>query len=664
MKKKILVVDNHPVIIEFMTRLLTKEGHQVLTALDGLTALDILKSFTPDAVFIDLIMPNIDGRKLCQVIRGIPRLRDAYLIILSAVALEEEIHFSALGADACVAKGPLNKMGQSVLEALEQADRKREKPATGKILGAEGIYSRQITKELLSVKKHYETILNTLAEGILEITPEGRVVYANPTAVELSGVTEDNLLASHVADLFSGEDRAKFREILDQVLSTSRVLAEETPLKLDARQVLVKILPVREGDQKTLIIVIDDVSDRKRMETQLQQAQKMEAIGTLAGGIAHDFNNLLMVVQGNISLMLFDMEQSHPHFDRLKNIEKQVQSGSRLTSQLLGYARKGRYEVRPLDFNQLLSDTAETFGRTRKDIVIHSNLGADLLPIEADAGQIEQVLMNLFVNASDAMPAGGDLYLGTANTESDFMRDKLYSPKSGHYVMLTVTDTGVGMDTKTMERIFEPFFTTKEMGRGTGLGLASVYGIVKGHGGFIDVESEKGKGTTFKIYLPASRKKVTKTAEIVEPIRRGRETVLLVDDEEMMLEVGRDLLRAMGYQVLTANSGTAAVEIYQERKDGIDLVLLDLVMPQMGGSEAFDRLKKINPEVKVLLLSGYSIDGEASKVIDRGCSGFIQKPFNMEQLSRSIKSVAAGRRAPQLRAVGGEQKKQARGEKA
>ena len=208
--------------------------------------------------------------------------------------------------------------------------------------------------------------------------------------------------------------------------------------------------------------------------------------------------------------MLLDINSSHPHYERLKSIEKQVQSGSKLTSLLLGYARKGKYEVKPVDLNQLVGETSETFGRTRKEITIRRELDENLFAVEVDPGQIEQVLLNLFVNAGDAMPEGGDLILKTKNTTHNDMKGELYDPKPGDYVQLTVTDTGIGMDTETMERIFDPFFTTKEMGRGTGLGLASAYGIMKDHGGCIDVESTKGQGTTFSIYLPASGKKVQK----------------------------------------------------------------------------------------------------------------------------------------------------------
>ena len=385
---------------------------------------------------------------------------------------------------------------------------------------------------------------------------------------------------------------------------------------------------------------LKDVTDSKRLEARLQQAQKLEAIGTLAGGIAHDFNNLLMGIQGNASLMLMGMESTHPHYKRLKKIEKQVESGATLTSRLLGYARKGRYDIRPINLNELVEDASETVGRTKKDITIHLELAADLSAIEADAGQIEQVLLNLFVNAGDAMPSGGDIVLKTKNVTHKDIKGKVFGPRPGNYVLLTVTDTGIGMDKDTMERVFDPFFTTKKMGHGTGLGLASTYGIVKGHGGYIEIDSKENQGTTFSIYLPASGKHVQGALKpSVDQPMKGTETVLLVDDEEGVVEVGRDLLSAMGYRVLSARDGKEAVELYRERHDDIDIVLLDMVMPKMGGSEAYDLMKEIDPDVKVLLSSGYSLDGTASEILERGCDSFIQKPFNAKDLSGRIRDV-------------------------
>ena len=341
----------------------------------------------------------------------------------------------------------------------------------------------------------------------------------------------------------------------------------------------------------------------------------MEAIGTLAGGIAHDFNNLLTGIQGNVSLMLMDINFTHPYFKRLRNIEKQVQRGAKLTSHLLGYARKGKYEIKPIDLNQLLERTCETFGRTRKQIAIHRELSGHLFTIEADSGQMEQVLFNLFINAADAMPRGGDLFLKTVNVTNENMRGKLYEPEPGDYVLLTVTDTGAGMDKDTIGRIFDPFFTTKEIGQGTGLGLASAYGIIKGHGGYIDVESKKGHGTTFLIYLPASEKEAQKVVKTAEKDIGGKETILLVDDEAFILEVSRDMLEAKGYRVLLAGDGKEGIAVYKKNRDEIDIVILDMVMPYMGGGEIYDRLKEINPDIKVLLASGFSIGGEATEIL-------------------------------------------------
>jgi CheY-like chemotaxis protein len=279
------------------------------------------------------------------------------------------------------------------------------------------------------------------------------------------------------------------------------------------------------------------------------------------------------------------------------------------------------------------------FGRTKKEITIHKNLPQELWPVEVDRGQIEQVLINLYVNALQAMPSGGSLYLETKNVILDENYVKPLNAKPGNYVKISVTDTGVGMDEKTRKRIFEPFFTTKEMGRGTGLGLATVYGIVTGHGGFINVYSQKGHGATFNIYLPASEKKVEKEKKSLGQLLKGKETILLVDDEEVVINVSRMILEALGYKVLLARSGPEAIEVYKAKKEEVDLAILDLIMPGMGGENTIDILKTINPELKVILSSGYSLNGQATRIMERGCQGFIQKPFGARELSQKVREV-------------------------
>ncbi len=382
------------------------------------------------------------------------------------------------------------------------------------------------------------------------------------------------------------------------------------------------------------------MNDTTFIEAQMRQAQKMEAIGTLAGGVAHDFNNILMGIQGHISLMLIQISESHPFYQRLKNVEKLIENGSILTSQLLGFAQKGRYEVKPVDLTAIIKETAETIARERQGLHFSFDFSRNLSSIEADTGQIEQIFMNLFVNAADAMPLGGKIVIRAENTVIQTMMGFPFPIKPGRYILLTITDTGIGMDDATRERIFEPFFTTKEMGRGTGLGLASVYGIVKGHEGYIDVQSRPGMGTTFHIFFPISRQPVaTKKKTAVKQIMEGSETVLFVDDEDEIISVSKALLEVMGYQVLTARNGYEALEIYLKHKNEIDIVILDMIMPGMNGAEVYERLKRINADVRIVLLSAYSRDREATTILANRCDGFIQKPFKIHDLSRSIRQA-------------------------
>jgi PAS domain S-box-containing protein len=508
----------------------------------------------------------------------------------------------------------------------------------------ERIAERKRAEEALrESEERYRSVLEASPDPVVAYDMEGKVIYVDPAFTQVFGWISEELLGRKI-DYVPEDNWPETQMMIDMVLAGENFSGIESRRYTKQGNIVdvtisAAIYPDRDGNPAGSIHVLRDITERKRLEAQLQYAQKIEAVGTLAGGVAHDFNNLLMGIQGNVSLMLMDMDSAHPDYERLKNIEKQIQSGARLTSHLLGYARKGKYEVKPLDLNQLVEETSDTFGRTKKEITIHQEPAEDLFPVEADPGQIEQVLLNLFVNASDAMPGGGKLILKTMNITHKDMKGKLYEPKPGNYVLLTVTDTGIGMYKKTMERIFDPFFTTKEMGRGTGLGLASAYGIIKAHGGYIDVDSRRGHGTTFSIYLPATEKEVQRVVRTAERVAKGTGKVLLVDDEEVVLEVGQELLEATGYTVLTAKDGKEAIKVYRKNRDNIDIVVLDMVMPNMGGGEAYDRMKEMNPNVKVLLSSGFSIDGEASEILERGCSGFIQKPFTMKELSGEIGKI-------------------------
>jgi signal transduction histidine kinase len=384
---------------------------------------------------------------------------------------------------------------------------------------------------------------------------------------------------------------------------------------------------------------VRDITEHRKLEEQLARAERMDSIGRLAGGVAHDFNNLLMGIQGRASLMLMDTGSEHPFNEHLDAIQSYVSNASQLTSQLLGFGRGGKYEVRPTDLNQLIHDNLVMFGRTKKEIRIHRVFEDTLWTVEVDQGQFNQVFLNLFVNAWEAMPDGGELTVSTENVAHQKSVAELHGLPAGSFIRVRVRDTGIGIDKESQSRIFDPFYTTKGVGKGTGLGLASAYGIVKNHKGIITVDSQVGEGTAFTIYLPASFKQVKTDQGSSATVVNGFETVLLVDDEEMIVDVGSRLLNKLGYKVLTATSGPEALEIYADRQSEIGCVILDMVMPDQHGGETYDKLKQVNNNIKVLLSSGYSQDGQAAEILKRGCSGFIQKPFTIEALSGKIRTV-------------------------
>jgi len=625
--KKILLVDNDRFILEVIKDLLTKEGHQVATAEDGLSALDVLEVFTPDVIFVDMVMPNIDGKRLCKILRKMEDLKETYIVSLSATAMEDVGGIEALGVNASIAKGPLGQMAKEILGVLGPISDISSRLVAEKTLGSEAMRQRGITRELLSGMKHFEVILEQMDEGIFDIASDGRIVYANRGASFLTDLPEEDMLGRHFPDLFAKDDRLRIRQFLEAGRKRAKRVPEEDPLTLNGYQVTMDVQPIPGYDGKVIVILnnvtdqkraemalkkseeryrllfenandgifvlqggvikfpnrravemfdlgpgdpaaipfldrvhpderdavsegierslagekcpdsysfrilhrsyeelwvemnavpirweegpavlsfVRDITEKRRLETHFQQSQRMASIGTLAGGIAHEFNNLLMVIQANASLLLYGKDPGSSECERLRNIEMYVQKGAEMTRHLLAFAREGRHRPEPTDLNELLRQTEELFARTKKGIFLHAVYQEDIAMVEVDPMQIEQVLMSLYINACQAMPDGGELFLETKNTQlaSEFVRP--YGIQSGRYVKISIRDTGAGMDAKTRERIFDPFFTTKTVGQGVGLGLAAAYGIVRNHGGFMDVSSEDGKGSTFNIYLPAS----------------------------------------------------------------------------------------------------------------------------------------------------------------
>ncbi len=531
-----------------------------------------------------------------------------------------------------------------VVELRDMSERKKAEEA----LKRSRVRYRQLYKEAHRAEELYQSLLNSSADAMLLLDTGFNVQYVNPAFTKIFGWSHSEMSVNrflYIPKLL----KQPFDKLMIKVLEQDHPIHgfETQRYTQDGRLLDVSISASRyldhAGDAAGILLILRDISDAKRYQWHMEQAQKMESLGTLAGGVAHDFNNLLMGMQGRLSILMMNKDDNDPENKHLKEIEDYIIRAADLTRQMLGISRSGKYEVKPTDINELIKTQNRMFGRTRKEITIHEEFDETLLSAEVDQRQIDQVLLNIYVNASHAMPQGGDLYVKTCNEMLDKKMTASHNAEPGEYIKLSITDTGIGMEKSILKRIFEPFFSTKQRGRGTGLGLASAYGIIKNHDGFMTVYSEKRKGTTFNIYLPASIKDAEQEEIIHTEILEGAGTILLVDDEEMILSVAEEMIQALGYQVLVAKDGRSAIDTYRAKNSQIDLVILDLIMPGLGGGETFDQMKAINPDVKVLLSSGYSINGQASSIIKRGCQGFIQKPFGIQELSQKISKTIASK---------------------
>ena len=607
---------------------------------------DILYTIDNNAV-VTYVSPNISqlsgyqpgeviGRKFIEFVHpdDLPGRREQFLKILSGVEEATEYRF-------------LTKSG-----AVKWA-RTSARPIinNGEVVGAQGILvditdRKDIEDALRRSEEKYRILIQHAKDAIFVI--QGNYIrFMNPSASEILGYTCDSIADRPFWEFVHPDDR---QWLMDRYALRMRgeSLSDRTSFRIlsrhdGVRDVDLNVVSISWEGRPAVLNFLRDVTLQKMMEAQLRNAQKMEALGTLAGGIAHNFNNLLMGIHGNASLCLHSLEPWMSASKYIEKIVKLVNSGSKLTCQLLDYARGGRREVECVDVNALVREVSETFMAAKKQIEVRHSLCEEIPCIKADQSQIDQVLLNLLLNAADAMPDGGEVVIETTCLTGRQARAKAELFKDKQYVLLKVSDHGAGIPKKIRERIFEPFFTTKWVGQGTGLGLSTAYGIVKNHEGDICVESEVNQGSCFFVYLPAWVEGSAEAVPAAVPETvAARGTILLVEDEPTVADASSKLLEHFGFKVFTARDGATAMKIFEENWPSIDIVVLDLILPQMSGQVLYYKFREIDPQVRVLISSGYGLAGQAEELLANGCVGFVQKPYDINHLSARIMEILSG----------------------
>jgi len=642
--KNILIVDNHAVLLKYASALLEKKGHRVRTAADGLEALDLLQTVSPDIIFIDLIMPNLSGEKLCEIIRSRPHLQGAFLVILSAAAIEDAPRIAGYGADTCIAKGPFNKMRRHILHVVEQVERGCEHELLGRIFGMDDMPGRNITRELLAAKRHRETTLANISEGLMELDRDSRVVYANPAAAAVFGRSEAELLLQDFFAVFGAENTPALEQLKKKAVDTGRVVNIDSPLAWEGKRIELKMIPVDAAHHHPILVVISDVTRQKMLEAQLQRAQKMEALGTLAGGVAHDLNNILSGIVGYPDLILMQLPDDSPLRKPIKAIQESGKKAAAIVQDLLTLARRGVATREVVNLNRLVDQYLKSpefqalcayhHGR----VALDTDLDRRLLNVNGSAVQLTKAVMNLVSNAAEAMADGGRIRIATRNCYIDKPVNGYDSVREGEYVVLSVADTGIGISKQDIDKIFEPFYTKKVMGRsGTGLGMAVVWGAVKDQKGYIDIESAVGEGTTVRLYLPVSRAKTTSEEARVrmQDYMGNGESILVVDDVKEQREIASTMLATLGYNVDTVPSGEAAVAY--ARRNAVDLVVLDMIMdPGINGRETYEKIIAVRPGQKAVIASGFSETEEVKAAQQMGAGCYIKKPYTLDNIGMAI----------------------------
>jgi signal transduction histidine kinase/DNA-binding NarL/FixJ family response regulator len=637
-----LVVDNSPVIRKIVSYVLEAEGCIVQIAEDGLEALDCISQHRPDVIFTDLIMPKIDGEKLCYIIRNTKELEDLFLVVLSGVAMEDDDNTLRIGADVCIAKGPAATMTIHIKAALEKFRTNQRKGCS--IEGMEGLYSREVTRELLVIRNHQELVLAKMSEGVVELNHAGRIVMANSAAVELLALPQAQVLGRSLAQLVSRSAGERMEDWLAQLAAPDclqpLLFTYEDPVQLEDRQVICNLVPMAEDDTFFIVGILQDVSRRKaleqrqrQLEKELQRIQKLDAMSLMASGIAHDFNNLLTIINGNVEMARYicrDDKVSSLLSETAKALDLTVQLIRQFTTFSNTYLpQKSQVRLRSLIDDVLQQDLAGT------SISSHLSIGEEELAINLDPALVRQVFTNLSRNAVDAMRGAGRIDVTMDRVDGTEEAAKTGQPiASGDFVRIAFQDSGPGIDLRHLDQVFDPYFSTKQKGaqKGMGLGLTIVHSIVKKHGGFVWIDSPSDGGCRVYLYFPVSEG-IVSDPRFIAGKGHGRQ-VLVMDDEEMMRLINKKMFEHYGCEVTLAINGEEAVALYQEKLesgDGFDLVLLDLwVNDGMGGLEAARRITALDPEATMVAISGDSGSEPMLRYAEYDFVAALAKPFSID----------------------------------
>jgi two-component system, cell cycle sensor histidine kinase and response regulator CckA len=637
----ILLVEDQTGTVKLVARQLQRFGYDVVSVSTGEAAVDVgIHDESIDLILMDILLgEGIDGTEAAKQIlasRNIP------IVFLSSHTERETVEkVRGITRYGYVLKNSDEFILQSSIEMAFE------------LFGA----NMQLLTELSERKRAEEALRENEDKyrGLVENSPDaiaiyvdGIIVFVNNECVRLMAAnTTGELLGKPVMKFVHPDDRARVIQRMKDVAVNAKSLPteEERFIRLDGTivDVEVKAMALTYERKPAVQLIVHDITERKRLEQQFFQAQKMEGLGTLAGGIAHDFNNILGIITGHVQLL----DQTQCSAETLRRhagaIGKAADRGAALVQQLLTFARKSNATLEPIQVNEIIQELHRLFTETfPKDIAIVADLDPNIPSIVADGSQIHQVILNLCINARDAMPSGGSLFLTTNIVPSESLHMHAFSAGARHYVEIIVADTGSGMDEETCKKIFEPFFTTKEQGKGTGLGLAVVFGIVESHKGCINIRSDVGKGTAFEIYFPIQERSddlLIDQHEIPAEVPGGTETVLLVEDEVLLLDIARSALESKGYTVLTAIDGEDAIALYASHRNEIHVVLSDFGLPKFTGYELYKKLALLNPNVLMIITSGFLEPGIHARILEDGVKAFIQKPYRPHEVFRAIRRV-------------------------